>query len=76
MDFGYDARTEELRRSLLDLMESTSTRPRRCSTTSSARSTTPGPGPTVPVLEELRAEARARGLWNLFLPASTATEPG
>ena len=31
-------------------------------------STTAGPGRTAPVLEELQAEARERGLWNLFLP--------
>ena len=31
---------------------------------------------TAPVLQELRAEARERGLWNLFLPGDASTAPG
>ncbi|MFE5913524.1 acyl-CoA dehydrogenase family protein [Streptomyces wedmorensis] len=67
MHFAFDPRTETLRESLLDLME---------------RHVHPAEGvfeqqlgsladrwawDSVPVLGELRAEARRRGLWNLFL---------
>ena len=68
MDFALDARTQELREQLLDFMAEKIVPGRAASSTSSWRRwTTPGPG-TAPVLQELRAEARERGLWNLFLP--------
>ncbi len=68
MDFTFDQRTEELRDRLLAFMdehvypnepvfhEQVNALDNRWAWT------------TVPVLSELRREARARGLWNLFLP--------
>jgi acyl-CoA dehydrogenase len=68
MEFAYDAETEELRERLLSFMdehvypaepvfaEQVGALENRWAWTS------------VPVLAELRAEARRRGLWNLFLP--------
>jgi acyl-CoA dehydrogenase len=68
MDFGFDDRTEQLRGKLLEFMgshihpaeatfhEQLAALPERWAWDS------------VPVLGELRAQARRRGLWNLFLP--------
>jgi acyl-CoA dehydrogenase len=66
MDFAFDARTEDLREQLLDFMD---------------KHIYPGepvyeeqlaerdnPWTSVPVIEELKTEARRRGLWNFFLP--------
>jgi len=33
-----------------------------------SRATSPDPHRVPPVVEDLKAEARSRGLWNLFLP--------
>ncbi|MFC4060560.1 acyl-CoA dehydrogenase family protein [Planomonospora corallina] len=64
MDFGFDARTEELRQRLLAFMD-------ECvypaEEAFDAQAETGGWSPP-PLLEELKAEARGRGLWNLFLP--------
>jgi acyl-CoA dehydrogenase len=68
MDFAFDTRTEELRAELLDFVansvqpaepvfhEQLDALDNRWAWTSP------------PVLAELRAQARSRGLWNLFLP--------
>ena len=68
MDFAFDAQTEELQARLLDFVttrvypaepvfhEQLGALENRWAWT------------TVPVLAELRAEAKSRGLWNLFLP--------
>jgi acyl-CoA dehydrogenase len=68
MDFAYDARTEELRARLQAFLdervypaEEVFARQRE-EAEGDARWSAP------PVVEELKAEARARGLWNLFLP--------
>jgi acyl-CoA dehydrogenase len=68
MDFTFDARTEELRASLLDLME-THVHPAEPAFHDQLGSLDDRwAWDSVPVLAELRAEARSRGLWNLFLP--------
>ena len=66
MDFAYDARTEELRDALLAFMDSH---------VYPAEPEFERPDPEQPfswerpkVMAELRAQARRRGLWNLFLP--------
>ncbi|WP_374983751.1 acyl-CoA dehydrogenase family protein [Streptomyces fradiae] len=66
MDFAMDARTEELRERLLDFMDAHVYPAEAVAEEQRARLASPWDTP--PVVEELKAEARRRGLWNLFLP--------
>ncbi|MFD7923659.1 acyl-CoA dehydrogenase family protein [Streptomyces sp. NPDC059740] len=66
MDFSYDTRTEELRSELLDFMDS-HVYPAEA-VAAEQRAALDSPWDTPAVVEELKAEARRRGLWNLFLP--------
>ena len=68
MDFGYDARTEELRTSLLDLMAGKVHPAEQVFHEQLEQGDDRWAWDSVPILQELRAEARSRGLWNLFLP--------
>ncbi|WP_431045197.1 acyl-CoA dehydrogenase family protein [Streptomyces sp. P1-3] len=68
MDFSYDARTEELRAALLSFMAE-HVHPAE-QVAEEQRAALASPWDTPPVVEELKAEARKRGLWNLFLPDS------
>jgi acyl-CoA dehydrogenase len=68
MDFAFDDKTTELRDSLLEFMET-----RVCPAEPVFGEQLDGledrwAWDSVPVLAELREEARKRGLWNLFLP--------
>jgi len=68
MDFAFDDKTLELRESLLAFMDEcvypAEPRFREEVATADDRWATP------PVIEQLKVEARRRGLWNLFLPRS------
>ncbi|MEU8569742.1 acyl-CoA dehydrogenase family protein [Streptomyces pathocidini] len=66
MDFAFDARTEELRGRLLAFMDEYVHPAERTAEEQRARLDSPWLVP--PVVEELKAEARRQGLWNLFLP--------
>jgi acyl-CoA dehydrogenase len=66
MDFAFDARTEELRARLLAFMDEY-VHPAE-PVAHEQRAQLPSPWHTPPVVEELKAEARRQGLWNLFLP--------
>jgi acyl-CoA dehydrogenase len=68
MHFGYDETTERLRRELLDFMEE-HVHPAEAVWHEQVRQLD-DPWDRPPVMAELKAEARRRGLWNLFLPAS------
>ncbi|MFJ9433045.1 acyl-CoA dehydrogenase family protein [Streptomyces sp. NPDC101490] len=68
MDFAHDARTEELRARLLAFMDAYVYPAER--TAGEQRALLASPWDTPPVVEELKAEARRQGLWNLFLPDS------
>jgi acyl-CoA dehydrogenase len=66
MDFGFDDKTSQLREQLLGFMDD-------CVYPAEARfraeaASADDPWGIPPVLEELKTEARERGLWNLFLP--------
>jgi acyl-CoA dehydrogenase len=66
MDFGFDATTLALRERLLGFMD-------ECVYPAEERfreevAGAADPWSTPPVVEELKREARRRGLWNLFLP--------
>jgi len=68
MDFAFDSRTEELRVQLLDFMKV-------CVYPAEAAFESTAAGPETSwdrpaVMADLKAEARRRGLWNLFLPHS------
>ncbi|AYG83835.1 (R)-benzylsuccinyl-CoA dehydrogenase [Streptomyces hundungensis] len=66
MDFAYDARTEELRATLLAFMDEY-VHPAEV-TAHEQRAQLASPWDTPQVVEDLKAEARRQGLWNLFLP--------
>ncbi|CAM5565759.1 acyl-CoA dehydrogenase [Streptomyces spiroverticillatus] len=66
MDFAYDARTEELRGKLLAFMDE-HVYPAEA-VAHEQRALLDSPWDTPAVVEELKAEARRQGLWNLFLP--------
>jgi len=68
MDFAFDARTEELRADLLDLMESHIHPAEQTFHEQVEALEDRWAWDSVPVLAELRAEARRRGLWNVWLP--------
>ncbi len=66
MDFSPSAKSEELREKLLDFV-TTHVEPATPLYFEQVRESG-DPHFHPPVMEELKAEARARGLWNLFLP--------
>src|SRR6202012_4400771 len=68
MDFGFDERTEELRTVLLELMDEHVYPAEPVFTEQLAALENRWAWTSVPVLAELRQEAKSRGLWNLFLP--------
>ncbi len=68
MDFAYDERTEELRERLLSFMDSHIYPAEKVFTEQVAEDTAAGrPWERPAIIHELKAEARSRGLWNLFL---------
>jgi acyl-CoA dehydrogenase len=73
MDFGYDARTLDLRKQLLTFMEER-VYPAEAVFAEQVEAAV-GQGRVwerAPVTADLKAEARARGLWNLFLTGKAA----
>jgi acyl-CoA dehydrogenase len=70
MDFQFDARTVELRDRLYGFMDSHVLPAEETFRTQLAQLEDRWAWDSVPILHELRAEARARGLWNLFLPGA------
>ncbi|QYJ02565.1 acyl-CoA dehydrogenase family protein [Nocardioides panacisoli] len=68
MDFAHDDRTEELRTSLLQFMDDHVHPAEPVFAEQIAALEDRWAWDSVPVLAELRAEARSRGLWNAFLP--------
>lgn len=71
MDFAYSARVEELRGRLQDFMDA-HIQPADAAWRHEVEA---GRYPSA-LIDDLKAKARAHGLWNLFLPALKADEPG
>ena len=68
MDFGLDSRTEELQTELLDFMRTHVYPAEAVFAEQLASLENRWAWDSAPIMGELRAEARRRGLWNLFLP--------
>jgi acyl-CoA dehydrogenase len=68
MDFGLDSRTEELQNELLDFMRTHVYPAEAVFDEQLEEAENRWAWDSAPVMVELRAEARRRGLWNLFLP--------
>ncbi|NUO91535.1 MAG: acyl-CoA dehydrogenase [Dermatophilaceae bacterium] len=68
MEFGFDAKTEELRQELLGFMDERIVPSLAVFDEQVAALDDRWAWSTVPVLRTLRAEARELGLWNVFLP--------
>ncbi|WP_219414940.1 acyl-CoA dehydrogenase family protein [Pseudonocardia nigra] len=68
MDFSFDPRTEELRTQLLAFMDEAVYPAEQVFHDQLDQLENPWAWSTAPVLQDLRREARSRGLWNLFLP--------
>ena len=74
MDFGYDAKTLDLRKQLLTFMEERVYPAEAVFTEQVEAAAAEGQvWERVPVTADLKAEARSRGLWNLFLTGKAAT---
>ncbi|WP_457030605.1 acyl-CoA dehydrogenase family protein [Kitasatospora sp. P5_F3] len=67
MDFSYDARTEELREQLLAFLDE-AVYPAEPVLAAQLADPARPEWSIPPVVRELQAQARSRGLWNLFLP--------
>jgi acyl-CoA dehydrogenase len=67
MDFAYDERTEELRERLLSFMDTHVYPAEKVFSEQVAEAAAGRPWERPPIIDELKAEARSRGLWNLFL---------
>jgi acyl-CoA dehydrogenase len=76
MDFALDDRTRELQQELLAFMQERVVPSEPVFHEQLGRLDDPWAWTRTPVLAELRAEARRRGLWNLFLPREHADSPG
>jgi acyl-CoA dehydrogenase len=76
MDFALDARTEELREELLAFMDSHVYPAEPVFAEQLSQLENRWAWDSAPVLAELRAEARKRGLWNLFLPGGPGGQGG
>ena len=77
MDFGYDARTLDLRKQLLTFMEERVYPAEAVFAEQVEAAAAQGrPWERVPVTSDLKAEARSRGLWNLFLTGKAAKAVG
>jgi acyl-CoA dehydrogenase len=76
MDFEFDDRTRELRERLLTFMAERIVPSEPVFHEQLGQLEDRWAWSTVPVLQELRTEARELGLWNLFLPAEHADSPG
>ncbi len=76
MDFALDDRTEEMRATLLDFMASHVLPAEARFAEEMAALEDRWAWSRTPVVTELRAAARERGLWNLFLPGKAGTEHG
>ena len=74
MDFAFSPRCEELRSELLDFMDSHVYPAESLYASQIQESGNPHSHPAV--MEELKTEARKRGLWNLFLPHKTKWTDG
>ena len=73
MDFGYDARTLDLRKQLLTFMEERVYPAEAVFAEQVEAATAQGrQWERAPVTADLKAEARGRGLWNLFLTGKSA----
>ena len=68
MDFHFDDRTIEVREALLDFMHERVEPAEHTFRRQLAELEDRWAWDSAPILRELRAEAQARGLWNLFLP--------
>ncbi len=69
MDFELDATTRELSENLWDFVRTHVVPAGEVFTSQLESAEDRWAWSTMPVLDELRTEARSRGLWNLFLPA-------
>jgi acyl-CoA dehydrogenase len=77
MDFGYDARTQELRGQLLAFMDDFIYPAEKVFADQVAQAAAAGQiWQRPPVIDELKAQARSRGLWNLFLTRRPAEPEG
>ena len=70
MDFAYDARTNELRENLLDFVRTRVKPAEPVFAEQLAGLEDKWAWNEAPVFRELQAQARDRGLWNLFLPGA------